>query len=239
MESVIDWLRELQLHPVADHFTIALLVTSVAIDLAASLAPSRTWMRRTALTLLILGTIAAAASWLTGTWEHDRLHDLVLGDAHDVLERHELLGEWLLYTFMVLVVWRSIIEAFNFAAGLRPAYLVVALLAVAALSYQAHLGGKLVYQYGVGTQLLSAPPSPAPTPAPVETPAAVATPVPAPSPPGEIPEERPVRPPEPVESPLASEPESPAPTPAPEESPTAEVTPSPEPTPDLPADADL
>ena len=70
------------------------------------------------------------------------------------------LGMYLAITFGVLAVWRILIQAFGFMAGSRAIYLIVAILAIATLGYQAHLGGVLVYDYGAGTALMAAAPVP-------------------------------------------------------------------------------
>src|SRR5882762_9309936 len=54
MDSVVKFLQPFQLHPQVNHFSVALLIVAVLIDLVASLAPTRIWLRYTALTLMIL-----------------------------------------------------------------------------------------------------------------------------------------------------------------------------------------
>jgi uncharacterized membrane protein len=161
MDTVIATLKASQLHPVADHFTVAILIVAVLADLAGSLMPTRTWIRYMALSLVILGAIAAWSSNLTGGWEADRLAKQVTGPAKEVLEWHEEMGDYLPWVFTALALWRIGVQALGFVAGSRPLYLIVGLLAVCALGYQGHEGGVLVYDYGVGTALM---PSQAPSP---------------------------------------------------------------------------
>ena len=68
MENFEKLLGGMQLHPVADHYTVALLSVAILIDLVASMFPTRAWIRNTALTLMILGALAAAASYGRATW---------------------------------------------------------------------------------------------------------------------------------------------------------------------------
>jgi uncharacterized membrane protein len=171
MDSVVKFLQPYQLHPAVDHFSVALLIVAVLIDLVASASPTRLWLRYTALLLIVLGAIACGASFLTGGMEADRIWDALGPPAREVLQRHGLLGKWLAITFGVLAVWRIMIQAFGFMAGSRAIYIIVAFLSIVMLGYQAHLGGVLVYDYGAGTALMAS----APVPSEVQSPASEPT----------------------------------------------------------------
>jgi uncharacterized membrane protein len=160
MDAVVKFLQPLDLHPVVDHFSIALLFVAVLIDLVASMSPTRMWLRYSAVMLMILGAIAAGGSFFTGGMEGDRIWNALGEPAKDVLKRHDQLGLYLAIVFGVLAVWRIMIQAFGFMAGSRAIYLIVALLAIVALGYQGHLGGVLVYDYGAGTALMASAPVP-------------------------------------------------------------------------------
>lgn len=157
-------LQRWDLHPVADHFTIGLLVVGVLLDLVASAAPTRTWLRYMALTLMILGAIAAGASYFTGDIEGDRVFDAMSAPAKEVFHRHATLGTYMAVVFGVLAVWRILIQGVGFIAGSRPIYLVFAIVSAGMLLYIGSLGGKMVYEYGVGTALMSPPATPTMTP---------------------------------------------------------------------------
>ena len=190
MEAVVKFLQPFQLHPQVDHFSVALLITAVLIDLIASLAPNRIWLRYTALTLMILGALAAGASFLTGDAEADRIWNALGQPAKDVLKTHAELGEYLAITFGILAVWRILIQVAGFMAGSRAIYLIVAIVAIIVLGYQSHLGGSLVFDYGAGTALMAAAPVPSETASPgasatsattlptVSVPTTLATPMP-------------------------------------------------------------
>jgi uncharacterized membrane protein len=210
MEAVAKFLEPYQLHPMVDHFSIALLIVAVLIDLVASAAPTRVWLRYTALLLMILGAIAAGASYFTGGMEADRIWDALGQPAKEVLKRHAELGEYLAIAFGVLAVWRIMIQGFGFMAGSRAIYLIVALLAIVALGYQGHLGGVLVFDYGAGTALMAS--------APVPTEAA--SPAPEPTSSGPLPTVS-------VPTPMASASAAPAISSTPSASPTATSSPTP------------
>jgi len=170
MDAVVKFLQPYQLHPVVDHFSVALLFVAVLIDLVASAAPNRIWLRYTALTLMILGALAAGGSFATGDMEADRIWKALGQPAREVLKRHSELGEYLAITFGILALWRILIQAFGFMAGSRAIYLIVAVLAIATLGYSAHLGGELVYDYGAGTALMASAPVPSEAASPASAP---------------------------------------------------------------------
>lgn len=199
MQALIDTLKAWQLHPFVDHFTVSLIVVAVLFEIAASILPARVWLRYTALTLLILGTLASFGSQVTGGWEAERVWDSLTEPGKELLRRHGWWGHWLPYVFAVLVLWRLLVQFTGFAARTRPVYVIVAIITVGLILYQGFLGGDLVYDYGVGTALLptsspvaapssesSAPPlsaSPIPTVfVPTSSPSAEPTPAAAASP---------------------------------------------------------
>jgi len=236
MEAIIDWLKTLQLHPVADHFTIALLATGVLFDLAASFAPSRTWLRYSAVTLMILGAIAAAASFYTGHWDAELIEEFLSGAPKDALEWHEEFGHWILYTFIAIAVWRLAIEAFDFAARTRQIYLAIAVLAVVALFLQGHWGSELVFRFGIGTELLKPSTAPSPEMTPSGPTSPERTPLPAPTAePTPIPDAAATQ--TSGETPTADTSPAPPPAASSESSPSAETTPSASPTATPPPEA--
>jgi uncharacterized membrane protein len=159
------------LHPIVDHFTIALLAVGVAAELlaAAAILISRggtgwlsVWcqnLRSTSLLLMVGGASAAVLSYFTGDSEADRLWDTMSPAAQQILlstdgagqyQSHAVLGQYLMYAFLILAVWRVLVEFSPRLARWRIAFLVAATVAVGALLYQGKTGGELVYGYGVG-----------------------------------------------------------------------------------------
>jgi uncharacterized membrane protein len=184
MDKIVAFLTPLDLHPVVDHFTISLLIVGVLIDLVASAAPTRIWLRYMALTLMILGAIAAGLSYFTGGLEANRIFNAMSEPAKQVFARHAKLATYMAVVFGVLALWRILIQGVTFFAGTRPIYLIVAIVSVGILLYIGSLGGKLVYTYGVGTALMSPPvesETATPTPIPNEALPTVTVPTPTPT----------------------------------------------------------
>ena len=159
------------LHPIVDHFTIALLTFGIAAEAlpAAAILLSRgragwiaVWsqkLRSTSLLLMIGGAAASALSYLTGDAEADRLWDTISPAAQQILSpsngtpdylSHAVLGHYLMYAFLILAAWRMALELSSRLERTRVAFLVVAMVAAGALLYQGKTGGELVYEHGVG-----------------------------------------------------------------------------------------
>ncbi len=165
------------LHPIVDHFTIALLTFGIAAEiLATATRPfSRThadvasiWshqLRSTSLILMITGAAATVLSYFTGDSEADRLWDTMSPAAQQILSSstgahdylsHAMLGRYLMYAFLILAAWRVILELSTKLERTRIAFLTIAVVAAGALLYQGKTGGELVYEHGAGVSSVSA-----------------------------------------------------------------------------------
>jgi uncharacterized membrane protein len=192
MQGVVELLKGWQLHPVVDHFTVALVLVGILVDLVASLMPLRLWLRYMAVTLMVLGALAAFGSNVTGGWEAERVWEHVSGPAKDLLKTHAELGDILPYVFGALALWRIGVQFIGFLSRTRFIYLLAAIAAGGAILYQGDMGGDLVYEYGVGTAPMTAEtPTPAASPTVIEQqPGALPTvyaPPATPTPAGQVP----------------------------------------------------
>src|SRR5213080_1753546 len=160
------------LHPIVDHFTIALLATGVLADTVGYMIRSllRNGSPRVkgladrlsgaALVLLIPGAISAIFSRLTGESEAERVWDTISPAAQQILFSdtgcarflsHAVLGTYLMYVFATLAAWRVLLEIWTTLKRTRLVFLAVAILALCALLYQGKTGGELVYDHAVGS----------------------------------------------------------------------------------------
>jgi len=158
------------LHPIVDHFTIALLTFGIAAEILAAAAVLlfrnsarvAVWSQKlqsTSLMLMIGGAAASVLSYFSGDAEADRLWDTMSPAAQQILASsngsaaylsHAVLGQYLMYAFLILAVWRVMLELSSRLARTRIAFLVVSVVAAGALLYQGKTGGELVYEHGVG-----------------------------------------------------------------------------------------
>ena len=159
------------LHPIVDHFTIALLTFGIAAEVlpAAAILLSRgrsgwisVWsqkLRSTSLLLMVGGAAFSVLSYLTGDAEADRLWDTMSPAAQQILSpsngapdylSHAVLGHYLMYAFLILAAWRVLLELSDRLERTRLPFLIVAMVIAGALLYQGKTGGELVYEHGVG-----------------------------------------------------------------------------------------
>jgi len=159
------------LHPIVDHFTIVLLTFGIAAEIlaAAAVLLSRgragflsEWghkLRSTSLLLMIGGAAGSVLSYFTGDAEADRMWDTMSPAAQQILASsngardylsHAVLGQYLMYAFLILAAWRVMLELSSRLERTRIAFLVVAIVAAGALLYEGKTGGELVYEHGVG-----------------------------------------------------------------------------------------
>src|ERR1700745_2478166 len=112
------------LHPIVDHFTIALLTFGIAAEILAAAAIllfrnsalASAWsikLQSTSLMLMIGGAGASILSYFSGDAEDDALWDTVSPAAQQLLASsdgargylsHAVLGQYLMYAFLILAV---------------------------------------------------------------------------------------------------------------------------------------
>ena len=134
------------LHPLVVHFPIALLLTGAGLELLAWIF-KRPGLRTVALWNLSLGTLAAGAAVWTGLRAEDvAKHSF---EIWQVLELHERLGISTLILGVMVVSWR-LARRDQLSDRARFLTRVLMLAMVGTLICGAYLGGRLVYEFGVG-----------------------------------------------------------------------------------------
>ena len=132
------------------HLPIGLLVTAVVADLVAVLRRDPSIVITVSTGLYLAGTASLVAAYLTGRSAAPEVY--TPGMAHAVVARHWEWALWCVWYFGLLTAGRA---GLRLATGV-PRRLVTAALALAGLAglvlltNTAELGGRLVYQYGVG-----------------------------------------------------------------------------------------
>ena len=146
-------------HPLLVHFPIALWTAPIIFIVVSlvfrsirgrSTAPA---LQTAATAALVLGAVIAVATAVTGL--HAAWTVPHPDAAHELLEDHESAALTSFGLAVVLSVWRlALWERLRKVQAIFP----IALLALAVLvTYTGHLGGQLVYRYGIGTTVVKTP----------------------------------------------------------------------------------
>ena len=137
-------------HALIVHLPIGLLVTAVVADLVAMLRRDPSTVVTVSTGLYLAGTVSLVAAYLTGRSGAPEVY--TPGLAHAVVTRHWQWALWCVWYFGLLTAGRA---GLLLATGV-PRRVVTAALALAGLAglvlltNTAELGGRLVYQHGVG-----------------------------------------------------------------------------------------
>ena len=146
MAALTSFLPMASVHPLVVHFPIALLLIALLLD-ALALGLKRPGLHRVALWNLSLGTIGAAVAVRTGLWAAEIAKHTF--EIHQVMERHRKLGIATLVLGVLVVAWR-LWKRDQLGVRARAVTFVLMLAIAGTLGYGAHLGGRLVYEFGVG-----------------------------------------------------------------------------------------
>ena len=134
------------IHPLVVHFPIALLLSSLLLD-GLALALKRPAIHRVALWNLCLGVLGAAAAVLTGLQaERVAKHSFEISQ---VMELHEWLGITTLSVGVLVASWR-LWKRERLTRFFRWATLGAMVVMASTVTWGAYLGGRLVYEFGVG-----------------------------------------------------------------------------------------
>ncbi len=132
------------IHPAIVHFPIALVTLSVFADFFGYLISSKT-LSSAGWWALFGAAIGATLAVVAGMFDMNRAK--IEHAVHERVHRHMKVGFTVLAAVAGLTVWRWLI--FNQLQGLGWAYLIVAVLVLGLILFQAWLGGELVYSDGV------------------------------------------------------------------------------------------
>ncbi len=137
-----------KLHPPAVHFAVALPLFALLLEGLYHIRKRRPDEVELFSLLLSSGAVVVAA--VTGYLAHESMEDLpITPQALDLLHTHETLGIILALLFSGILLLR-LVYTFKPVSLLHHLYVLLLLLGVVALLYQGNIGGKLVYDFGLG-----------------------------------------------------------------------------------------
>ncbi|RJQ59871.1 MAG: DUF2231 domain-containing protein [Stygiobacter sp.] len=146
------------MHPVIIHFPIAFFVAYFLLEVAA-LVTKKDSLCKMAAIFLGAGVIFALIAVLTGNQSHEVLKPVLRMKPpyiKEAIENHEQFATitlWFFFAMLVLRVYLLIKK--NLSPNWRFVFFVLALLGMYFVYQTGILGGKLVYDFGVGTKLFT------------------------------------------------------------------------------------
>jgi uncharacterized membrane protein len=137
------------LHPAIIHFPIALSLVALLFELIARHPRARS-LEGGATLLFVLAALGSVAAVLSGQAARDDA--VVPRVVVPLLNRHEDVGELAMWLLLGVAAVRLLLAWRGWFKGVVPwAFLLAAAIAAGAVGYNGYLGGKMVFDHGLGT----------------------------------------------------------------------------------------
>jgi uncharacterized membrane protein len=137
------------LHPAIVHFPIALSLVALLFELLARHPKGRS-LEGAAGFLFVLAALGAVAAVLSGQAARDEA--VVPQAVVPLINRHEEVGELAMWVLLAVVAVRLLLAWRGWFRGVVPwVFLLAAAAAAGAVGYNGYLGGKMVFDHGLGT----------------------------------------------------------------------------------------
>ena len=137
------------LHPAIIHFPIVLSLVALLFELLARHPKART-LEGAAGLLFVLAALGAVAAVLSGQAARDEA--VVPAAVVPLLNRHEDVGELAMWLLLGVAAVRLLLAWRGWFRGVVPwVFLLAAAAAAGAVGYNGYLGGRMVFDHGLGT----------------------------------------------------------------------------------------
>jgi uncharacterized membrane protein len=138
------------IHPAIVHFAIAIPVVIFLLEIY-NLAAKRRTISAFSLFLLIVVAVTMIGAYLTGAVDGKATWDILSSEGQTDLKAHKLLGIYLVYASLVLVVLKLLVMAIR-KTVLRILFILILGGFIALTLFQGKEGGELVYKYGANSE---------------------------------------------------------------------------------------
>ncbi|RUM56820.1 MAG: hypothetical protein DSY60_06080 [Persephonella sp.] len=140
-----------ELHPPIVHFAIALVIVSVIFDFFG-LILKKDSLKNAGFWTLVVGAIAVIGAFITGHQAEELVEKAIEGtETYKRLEIHETVGNFVLGAVLLLTAFRVFVNKKS-DIRLMGIYLLLGFLVISVVGLQGRIGGKLVYEFGVGVK---------------------------------------------------------------------------------------
>jgi uncharacterized membrane protein len=140
-----------EFHPRVVHFPIALLLTYVLFEVLGAIT-KKDFLLKAAHLILLLGVIGAFAAVQTGE-RAEMAFDFWNKEASALMEQHEQYANITIWYFTALLVVRTfLVFKKKFTNVFKYSFVVLALIGAFFVFKTGDLGGRMVYEHGIGTQ---------------------------------------------------------------------------------------
>ena len=134
------------IHPILVHFPLALLMASFLVE-GLALALRRPVLHVVSLWNLGMGVLGAVGAVLSGRQAMAMAKHSM--EIYEVMGIHERVGYLVLLGGVLILAWRVLLRDSGGPRSRWAAWLALGMVC-AGMAYGAHLGGRMVYEFGVG-----------------------------------------------------------------------------------------
>jgi len=138
------------IHPAIVHFVIAIPVVILLLEIYNLVAKRRS-ISAFSLFLLIIVAVAMFGAYLTGSVDGKATWDILSSDGQADLKAHKLLGTYLVYSSLILLILKLLAMAIRKTVG-RVFFILLLGGFIVVTLYQGKEGGELVYKYGANSE---------------------------------------------------------------------------------------
>ena len=142
-------------HPITVHFPIAFLAVYIVSEIIYTFY-NKDFVNYLSFILLVTGVIGGIASVITGNIEYQILQsNPAITQSHfDIIDRHSDFATYTMWYFMGILIFRVFLLRIKNKSRIQYIFIIFVIIGGCLLYETAEIGGKLVYDYGIGTELM-------------------------------------------------------------------------------------
>lgn len=143
-------------HPIIIHFAISFLIIYGVLEVVGAVS-KRDFFKKAAHLFLLFGVIAATGSVISGDQAKD-VFDNWNKVSSDIIEMHETYASITIWFFSALLLLRSwVVLKKYYNTKVSYVFAVLSLVGMFFIFKTGEMGGKLVFEHGVGTNIIKEP----------------------------------------------------------------------------------